>query len=66
MLGLGSVHLLAVLLGEEEPVSESHVKEIGLVPVQPHEVQPLTVAVSAAEEGPRLPFLPGVSSSLLY
>ena len=65
MLGLGAVHLLTVLLGEEEPVGERHVKQLRLVPVESHEVQPLSVAVSAPEEGSRLSRLPGLSPSLL-
>ena len=33
VLGFRSVHLLTVLLVEEEPVSEGHVKQVCLVPV---------------------------------
>ena len=61
----GSIHLLAVLLGEEEPVGEGHVKQVCLVPMESHEVQPLPVAVPAPEECPRLSLLPGLSTSLL-
>lgn len=66
MFGLGPVHFFTVFISEEKPVSESHVKEIRLVPVQFHEIQPLAVAVSPTEEGSWLPLLPGVSTSLLH
>ena len=66
MFGFRSVHLFTVLLSEEEPVSESHVKELGVFPVESDQVQPLTVAISATEERSRLPLLPGVSSRLLH
>ena len=66
MLAFGSVHLLTVLLCEEEPVCEPHVKQVSLVPVQSDEVQSLAVTVSAAEEGSRFPLPPGISSCLLY
>ena len=66
MFGFRPIHLFTVLFSEEEPVGESHVKELCVAPVQSHEVQSLAIAVSATEERPRLPLFPGVSSSLLH
>ena len=62
---LGSIHFLAVLFSEEEPVGESHVKQLRVVSVESHEIQPLSVAVPASEEGSWLPLLPRFPTCLL-
>ena len=48
MLGLGAVQLFVVL--EEEPVCERDIEELRLVAVKPHEVEPLSIAVSSSEQ----------------
>ena len=63
MLKLGPIHLLLVL--EEEPVGDSDVEQFSVVPVQPHQVQPLSIAVPPTKESFGNPLLPRVPSRLL-
>ena len=64
VLGLGAVQLFIVL--EEEPVCECDIEELRLVAVKPHEVEPLSIAVSSSEQSFGQSVLPGVPAGLLY
>ena len=62
-LHLRSVDLLVVL--EEEPVCDPHIKELCVPPMLLDQLQTSLVAVPPSKEHPGLPLPPGDATSLL-